>query len=258
MIPLYFGNSNKPLFGVYHPPTTQSIQDVGALLCYPGPQEYTGTHWAFRRLANLLCQAGFHVFRFDYFGTGDSSGESGEANVNQWIHDIRSAAKELKDTSGAKKISILGLRLGAALAARASIEGLRVKNLVLWDPVITGKDYINELTAMHHDLFPTLKEQLIDGHCQELLGYPFPPEMRKCIEQINLLEQPPSSTERISLIVAEERSEYLRLRDQLTASGVPLAYRVIPDSAGWRDVKDFGQALLVNDILHAIKEALSK
>ena len=75
MQPAFFGTSDKPLLGLYHPPTGPRAREVGVLLCYPGPQEYMSCHWAFRKLAALLAREGFHCFRFDYYGTGDSGGE---------------------------------------------------------------------------------------------------------------------------------------------------------------------------------------
>lgn len=264
MIPFYFGNSKRALFGVYHPPRSQLVRGVGVLLCYPAAQGYMRAHWAFRQLSHLLSKAGFPVLRFDYFGTGDSAGDGEEGNVSQWKADIQTAAQELKDMSGVKRISLVGLRLGAALAAQATTEGLNVKDLVLWDPVVSGKSYIDELEAMHHDVchcdyyFPVLREDAADGDFAELLGFPFPSEMRTGIEQIDLFEASHCVAERIFLVVSEERSEYLQLRNQLTASGVQLDYRAIQDAGDWDKIEVFDQALLVNDILHVITAVLAE
>ena len=81
MNPFYFGDSSRRLFGIYHPPKGQSPRSHGIVLCCPFGQEYMRSHRAFRQLANLLSRRGFHVFRFDYHGTGDSDGESTEASV---------------------------------------------------------------------------------------------------------------------------------------------------------------------------------
>lgn len=258
MNPYFFGDSGRPLFGIYHPPNSHSVRDVGVLLCYPMPQEYMRTHWAFRKLSNLLSNEGFHVFRFDYFGTGDSAGDSNECDVSQWKADIRAAVDELKDMSRVKKVSIVGLRLGAALAAEASTEGLNVQNLVLWDPVVSGKSHIYELKAMHDHLFPDFQEEGMKENFDELLGFPFPSEMRAAIEHIDLLELSQCVTERALLIVSEERTEYLQLRDQLIATGVQLDYRVIPDAGDWGKTEMFDQALLVNDILQGITAGLAR
>ena len=79
MKPLFFGEANRRLYGVYHPPAKPSRHAV--LLCYPGMQEYNAAHWMFRRLATSLSREGHHVLRFDYYGTGDSDGETDAALV---------------------------------------------------------------------------------------------------------------------------------------------------------------------------------
>ncbi|MFC1814850.1 alpha/beta fold hydrolase [Thermodesulfobacteriota bacterium] len=257
MNPLYFGDSERPLFGIYHPPESKVFRDVGVLLCYPAAQEYMSTHWAFRRLSKLLSQAGFHVFRFDYLGTGDSSGESREGNVAQWKADICSAFDELKHISGAREVSIVGVRFGATLATQASAEGLGIKDLVLWDPVIVGKEYVRELEALHHDFIPDLQVNSKDNDFDEILGYPFPSELRVGIEQINLLTPPHSTAKRTFLIVSEEKREYFQLKTQLTDTGTQFEYRLVQDSGDWGKPEDFDQALLVNDILHKIRDVLT-
>jgi alpha/beta superfamily hydrolase len=119
MNPIFFGPSERQLYGVYHPPRG-APRDLGVLLCYPAPQEYMRTHWAMRRLATLLSQRGFHVLRFDYYATGDSAGESSEAALGTWSRDIGLAASELRDVAGVGTVSAVGLRLGATLAAQAT------------------------------------------------------------------------------------------------------------------------------------------
>ncbi len=47
------------------------------VLCHPWGQEYLRAHRSMRQLGNLLAAAGHHVFRLDYFGTGDSGGRHG-------------------------------------------------------------------------------------------------------------------------------------------------------------------------------------
>ena len=74
MIPMYFGSSARKLFGIYEAPMTGSAAR-GVVICPPWGQEYLRAHRALRLLATRLCNAGFHVFRFDYSGTGDSVGD---------------------------------------------------------------------------------------------------------------------------------------------------------------------------------------
>ena len=71
-------------------------------------------------LLEQLAAQGWHVLRFDYFGTGDSAGEFDEADLTGWEADIEQALDELLDMAGARKVALVGLRLGATLAARVA------------------------------------------------------------------------------------------------------------------------------------------
>ena len=148
MNPFYFGTSAKPLYGVYYPPRGGTARDVGIVLCYPMGQEYMRAHRAFRQLSNLLARAGFHVFRFDYYGTGDSGGDADVGTLTQWQEDIRAAIEELKDTAGVQKVALVGLRLGASLATVAAAGRSDVASVTLWDPVTDGAGYLDELLAV--------------------------------------------------------------------------------------------------------------
>jgi pimeloyl-ACP methyl ester carboxylesterase len=252
MNPFYFGYSKGPLFGIYHPPTSRVVRDTGVLLCYPIGHEYMRAHWAFRRLAGILSRSGFHVLRFDYFGTGDSSGEYIEANISQWKNDVGTAVRELVDMSGVKAVSMVGVRLGATLAAQATIERIRFKDLVLWDPVVIGRDYIGELRTLHQNLFSGADGGPEKEGFAELVGYSFSVELVSEIEKINLFEQPHCKVEKVFIVVSEARREYLKLAHGLRGRGTDLEYRFVPDSTNWANLEDFDQVLLLNDIIHEI------
>jgi uncharacterized protein len=221
MKPLYFGSSQRQLFGIYHPPRDASVGSRGVLLCYPGVQEYNGTHWAFRRLAAMLARKGLHVFRFDYFGTGDSAGELHEAALEDWIADIRQAAAEFVELSRCRSISVVGLRLGAALALRCVERGLAVKDLVLWEPLVLGRDYVRELEAWDRRRnIVLLHARRTRGHRDELLGFPFPPDMRRSLEEFDLAQVKAAGAERVLILVSEHDAPSRDLQRALESAGV--------------------------------------
>ena len=150
--PYYFGESGKALYGVYHPPISQRPRHQAVLLCYPTGREYYMAHRAFQQLAVLMQKAGLHVFRFDYFGTGDSAGNLSQATAGQWGNDVVAAAEELQHTSGTTNLSVVAMRLGALLAATAPFADNDIRHLVMWDPVIRGRDYVQNLVNESMDL----------------------------------------------------------------------------------------------------------
>lgn len=193
MNPFYFGTADRRLFGVHTPARAGaragSIRAI--VLCPPWGQEYLRAHRSMRLLADMLAGAGNDVLRFDYYGTGDSGGDMVDGSVQGWEADIETAIDELKDVSGAPKVALVGLRLGAMLAARVAARRRRdVGVLVLWDPVVSGTAYVSELlqTAMereHSAERPRQRPAEIGGG-HELLGFPLTASMTQAIEGLEL------------------------------------------------------------------------
>jgi len=146
MTPFYFGERDRRLFGVYEPAMSRAAGRNAAVLCHPLGEEYFHAHRPLRRLSRLLAQAGFHTLRFDYYGTGDSDGETGEVSLCGARMDILTAVQELKAISQVDAVTLVGLRLGASLAAgAAAMSPAAVNDLILWDPVVTGDRYFQEV-----------------------------------------------------------------------------------------------------------------
>jgi len=254
--PYFFGSSASPLFGIYHPPNSGDLNDKAVLLCYPIGHEYMRIHFVYRRLARLLSDAGCHVFRFDYFGIGDSAGESGDGDVDRWKLDICSAAQELRDISRATKISLVGVRFGATLAALTSVDLLSVHELVLWDPVVSGRKYIEELRLINDNMGYFFKSTKQEDNFDELMGYPFPPGLRKGIEEINLTTIPKYKSTKIVLITSENKEVYLQLRNKFEADNIYFEHHSVSDAHEWGKPENFNKTVLVNETLHKIRAVI--
>ncbi len=174
MQPFHFGTSQKQLFGVYHAPEVKTARQSAILLCQPLGHEYLRAHRAFRNLAVALAGQGSHVLRFDYFGSGDSSGDGEQASFEQCLSDLSAAVDELKDMSGLPRVSLVGLRIGAMLAALAARERRDIDRVVLWDPVLDGQRYLDDLCELHASwLLDRLGARATpDTSRAELLGFP--------------------------------------------------------------------------------------
>ncbi len=145
MNPLHFGSSSRRLFGMYHP-AAGGRRPRAAVLCNAWGREYMLAYRSIRQLGNLLAAEGYHVLRFDYYGTGDSGGELDDATIEGYESDIEAAVEEIRDMADVADVALVGLRLGGALAARVAARRPRdVKRLVLWDPVDRGQVYVEEL-----------------------------------------------------------------------------------------------------------------
>ena len=202
----------------------------------------------------MLSETDCHVFRFDYFGTGDSAGHGDQVSIERWKADIVSAFYELKDVSGVNRMSVVGARFGACLAL-ASTDSLHIDNFVLWDPVVSGKNYLYELEALHNNrnCFSNTNDP---QNLQELMGYPLPSRLRNEIEQIDLLSLTGDGTKKISLISSENKEENFQLLDLFNHKGINFEIHRLDEPCSWQSPEDFDQTLIVNQMLHKIREII--
>ncbi len=257
MNPIFFGRAPRSLFGVYHPPKAAQARATGVVLCYPFGQEYMRAHRAYRQMALLLSKAGFHVMRFDYYGTGDSSGDAVDASLTQWVEDARSAADELKETAEIKRVAFVGLRLGAAVAALAAEGRDDVDQVALWDPAVTGAAYLAEITEQRTDSVGNSRHSTSEGGLVGVLGFPITDALRKDLGAMDLREVgAPKGSGRL-IVAAHEREEYSALGN-LPVDGVRVKYQVVPSEGNWNEVDDYGGALIPVFLIQAIVAHLSQ
>lgn len=152
MMPLYFGADGQRLYGVYEAAHNSSAANRAVVLCNPVGNEYIHAHRTMRALSSRLSKAGFHVLRFDYYGTGDSSGGSDEGSPRRWCENIKAAMLELQEMTGAARISLIGLRFGANLAAEVAARAPEtINSLALWEPLADNDESItpdNDATVL--------------------------------------------------------------------------------------------------------------
>ena len=233
MKPMYLGDSERKLYGVYHPPAKPTRLRHAVLLCYPGVQEYSASHWAFRRLAGMLARDGHHVLRFDYFGTGDSAGATEQGLPSIWIENIRQAATELRDISGARQLSLVGKRLGGLLAALSCKTDIDARRLVLWDPVLSGKAYIDELEMWdaRRNLLLLHSDYSRRQPREELLGYAFPNPLRAALSELEIARIPALKAERVAIFAAKRQAAHEELQAGLRGLGVDAELRLVSEDA---------------------------
>lgn len=143
--PFFFLNDNYRLFGVLHKP---EISDPvgGFVFCHPFAEEKLWTHRVLVSFARELAKLGYAVLRFDYMGHGDSDGDFEDSTVDTRLADINCAIDRLKtEVPSVGTAGLLGLRFGATLAAHVAEQRSDLEKLVLWEPVIDGERYMQEV-----------------------------------------------------------------------------------------------------------------
>jgi uncharacterized protein len=256
MTPYFFGPEEGPLFGVYTPPRASVARDAAVLLCAPIGMEYQRTHYAVRLVGAQLAKAGFHVLRFDYHGVGDSSGQVGVSQFDRWLDDIALAARELIELSDAQNLIVVGLRTGALLAIEAlANRDIKAKAIVLWDPVVSGSEYLSMLEQIHFELVSMRPVPVQPG--DELLGARFPKDLRTAIQGINLIEistMPDSQC--AALVVSEDSSEFRALLERMQSRWPDALYRATGEPVRWNTISAVYEGRMTGPIIRAVSEAV--
>jgi exosortase A-associated hydrolase 2 len=147
--PFFFPNGNYRLFGVLHEAKEPSKKE-GFVFCAPFAEEKLWAHRVFVNFARDLAQRGYTVLRFDYMGNGDSEGNFEESSLETMLSDTRCAIRTLREKIGTlESVNLLGLRLGATIAALAGENGSDISRLILWEPVVNGSAYMREMLRIN-------------------------------------------------------------------------------------------------------------
>lgn len=144
--PFVFGRDSN-LSGWLHRPDVETGKPA-VVICNPVGFELVRAFRSLRVLADKLAASGHLVLRFDYLTTGDSAGDETDAGrVDAWLNSTVEALNLASELQGDSRVAVLGLRLGATLAAKAA-ESVAVDQLVLWAPCDSGAVYVREQQIM--------------------------------------------------------------------------------------------------------------
>ncbi len=240
--PLWFGPEDRPLFGWFHAPADATAR-AGVVICPPIARDYLHAHYALRRVARQLEARGVAVVRFDYDGTGDSAGGRDDPDrVRAWLASIHEAIGVVR-AAGCSTVALVGMRLGATLAAVAAAEAGGVDLLVLWDPCISGRAYLREQQALAAlTLAPSVPRQ--DG-AVEVPGLLLGAATVRDLKRLDLRALPGAPAARVLALTRPDREgdrdalervpadaiEILDAPDQAELMDVGSPYQVLPEAS---------------------------
>lgn len=261
----YLGAGDVRLLGTLHQPQRLRARSAAVLLCNPFGEEAARAHRIYRVLATQLERAGYASLRFDYSGTGDSSGDDADATIDGWLADIAAAAGALQAQSGAKRVVVVGLRLGATLAAAAALRGVvRPRHLILWDPILSGAPYLRELAAAHRaymraELGDRWVDRLpvgADGVPAEALGALIAPAFAAQLAAIDLARDAAALAAAAELVTvvstgAGDPAALARLRASL-GTAPTTRWIALAGSAAWNSDDALNASVVPMDIVSAI------
>ena len=256
----HFGTEERFLLGTLHHTPRLRRRGAAVLLCNPMGEEAARAHRVYRVLATQLEQAGYAAQRFDFFGTGDSGGDAEDVSIAACQEDIELAAAELMRRSGVGRVVLVGLRLGASLAALASNRNrLCPRHLVLWDPIVDGASYLRELAAAHRAYMKGEMGEIewgdrlrVDAHGAptEAMGTAITPALAADLASIDLSAAPPQA-DHVTVICTRESPGIAKLREHWFNSP-GLRWLDMPASVVWNSDAALNSATVPIDIIQAV------
>ncbi len=141
------------------------------------------------RMARRFAADGWRVVQRDLCGCGDSSGEFGDASWAAWVADVES---ELMQAPDGRPLWLWCLRAGALLVPAVLASRPRV-NLLLWQPVLSGAQHLQQFLRLHAgarivgsaraDAAQSPAQMLRSGSPVEVGGYQLGPALASGMEQ---------------------------------------------------------------------------
>ncbi len=220
--PFFFGESSSALYGVLHMPAPQTAHDRGVVICAPLGYENVVHYRNLAVLARHLAEAGHPVLRFDWPAVGDSAGNETDPDlVARWIESITVAARTLRHLADVDAVDVVGLRIGATLAAVAAARGAEISDLVLWAPFTTGASYLREMRAFHRLAELENREPTAQpDRGEEVSGFLLSRDTIDDLLALDLLQTTiPSAAGRRILIAGRDGLPDRKLVDHLSAQG---------------------------------------
>ena len=181
--PLWFGPADRPLAGWLELPAEGKAR-AGVVLCPSLLGECTNAYRSFRELSARLARHHLAVLRFDYPGTGDSAGLVDEpGQVSSWITGA-GAGVDLLRRRGLDHITVVGLRMGAIIAAAAAAD-VEADALVLWDPSTSGRAWLRQQRVVMR-----LGLAHLQGADEDVLGVRLPEATERELSAFSIADVP--------------------------------------------------------------------
>jgi exosortase A-associated hydrolase 2 len=211
--PFFLDSAGGRIFCSLFRPRRQRANSPVLLFLPPWAEEANKSRRMMARLGhNLADEAGMAMLIPDFFGTGDSTGEFGEADWATWLANVADAAHCLRSLSGGP-LYVGGLRAGAlvALAARDHLQEAP-EAWLFWQPVVNGRQMVQQFLRLRvagamgsgeeKETTKGLRARIERGEVVEVAGYELPPGLIGELENQDLAASAPPAGPGLWLNVA--------------------------------------------------------
>jgi exosortase A-associated hydrolase 2 len=256
--PFFFAREDARLFGILHSPQGPA-KPLAFVMSHPFGEEKLWSHRVFVSCARALAERGHAVLRFDYCGAGDSSGMSADTSLASHLADLQAAIRTLEQRiPSVERIGLIGLRLGASLAAvllESTNDSPRLRSvpLVLWDPILDGDAYFQELLRSNLSTQLAVYGKVIDnrevltariraGETVNVDGYEIGKDLLESCGVNSLLTTEAKRHDGPTLVVQIAASEAQKERADLKALAASYSQGTLLRAAEqpfWREIKPF-------------------
>jgi len=268
----YIQLPDRALHACLHAPASVPASS-GIVLVPPFGEERKCAYRLLTRLARRACENGLAVLRFDLSGTGESTGDHADVDVNRWVADMEAARDTLLTSTGVSAWSVVGARLGANLAARFGPTNMP-QRVVLVEPLLSGEDYLRDLkrrqqikAAVGGTQRDTSSEEAMGeawgaGQPVDFGGFPVGPALRDALTGLDLagdLAQLPPGI-RVSLLRVTGAKKlppsWQPVADALSVR-LKSAIRIVRDKPFWGQLDYYESDAVIDAVLESISEIAS-
>jgi hypothetical protein len=117
------------------------------LLCGPFPADRLYSLAAWVKWARFLARNNVLAIRFDYRGTGESTGSFTETSFHHWLEDVQEMAAWAAAQYGQAPLVLHGKEMGALLAQKVFASGSG-DGLLMWSPPPSARELLRQGLTM--------------------------------------------------------------------------------------------------------------
>ena len=247
--PYYFNNGSYRLFGILYQPDGVDVKK-GFLFCHPFAEEKLWTQLVFVNFARELVKRHYAVLRFDFMGHGDSEGDFENSTIETRLSDIRAAYQSLHErVPSLETTGLLGLRFGATLAALSAEKIGNIDQLILWDPIVNGHQYMQEMlrinlttqSAVYKEIRHTredLVKQMRDGQTVNIDGYEIGYDLYEQCSATDLLKINPKFDGKTLIVqISRGQNKIRKDLDELAGRYKNAEITIADEFPFWKEIK---------------------
>lgn len=217
--------------------------------------------------ADAWARDGWNVLQLDLGGCGDSEGEFADASWDGWLEDVRLAHQWVQSREEGP-IWLWGMRLGALLASEAAARFRLDCGLLLWQPVLSGKQHLTQFLRLWlaaqvmgkvvATAETSPQQRLAAGETVEIAGYEIGPRLAYGMESAQITVAAPlrgvhwfqisASVAPVNLAAVE------RLKGQWQQLGVDVVVHMAEGPSFWQ----VQEIEIAHDLLDLSRNALRK